>query len=276
MNTNITKQKQFYLLAGLPRTGSTVLASILSQNPDIYVSATSPLVGIMHGAKHMWDTAEHIKAYAISGQIEAVMKGIVEGFYSHSSKPIILDKNRAWANSENQEMLGLALGHMPKIVCTVRPIADILSSFITLIRNNPNTTSFIDEELISIGEETTDTNRCKLLMSEAGHVFQSWSVLHIGSLKYRSNMLFVEYDDLVSHPERELMRIYNFLDVALFSHDVTHIINPVQEDDITAYNLPGMHSVRTTLGKISKDAKDVLGEKLYAQYQGGEFWNSVV
>jgi len=90
----VSMQKQFHFLSGLPRTGSTVLASILSQNPDIYVSASSPLVGLMHGAKNMWDTAEHVKAYAAPGQIEAVLGGMVEGFYKHIDKPFIFDKPR--------------------------------------------------------------------------------------------------------------------------------------------------------------------------------------
>ena len=266
--------KHYHFLSGLPRTGSTVLASILSQNPSIYVSATSPLVGLMHGAKHMWDTAEHVKAYATEGQIEATLRGMINGFYSLVERPIILDKNRAWANPENQDMLTLALGVPPKIVCTVRPIADILASFMVLIRKNSSTVSFVDQSLIELGEDINDVNRCKLLMSPDGHVFQSWSVLRMGWERYPEHMLFVEYDDLVSAPERELARVYEFLALPPFAHDLQHIQNTVQEDDIAAYHLPGMHAIRPALGKISHDAREVLGDELFAQYQGGEFWKT--
>jgi len=169
-------------------------------------------------------------------------------------------------------MLALALGRMPKLVCTVRPIADILASFLTLVRKNSGTVSFIDQSLLSFGEELTDANRCKLLMSPDGHVFQSWSVLHDGFLRYPENILFVEYDNLVAQPEQELLRIYEFFNIPTFVHNFRSVSNTVQEDDIAAYNMPGMHSVRPVLEKISQDARTVLGDKLYAQYQGGEFW----
>ncbi len=266
-------KKHFYFLSGLPRTGSTVLASILSQNPDIYASPSSPLVGLVHGTKEMWDTAEHVKAYAVPGQIESVLRGIVEGFYAHIDKPFIFDKNRAWPNPVNQDRLTLALGEMPKLVCTVRSIADILASFIALVRKNPDTVSFIDQSLISLGEPLNDSNRCRLLMSKDGHVFQSWSVLHDGFIRYPQNILFVEYDDLVNDPARELARVYSFFDMPTFAHNFTGITNTVQEDDMSAYNMPGMHKIRPVLGKISQDAAKVLGDDLYRQYQGGEFWH---
>lgn len=265
-------QKTFHFLSGLPRSGSTVLASLLSQNPQVHVSPTSPLVGLMHGAKHMWDTAEHIKAYQAPKQIENVLGGMMQSFYAHVQKPVILDKNRAWANPENQGMLILALGRAPKIICTVRPVADVLASFIRLIRNNPQSVSFIDQELAALGEEKTDLNRCKLLMSEHGHVFQSWSVLKWGFEKYPRNMLFVEYDDLVAKPQEVLRRIYEFLELPAFVHDLQTITNPVPEDDERAYNLPGMHSVRPKLEKTAPNPREVLGEKIWGMYQGGEFW----
>ena len=37
-------------LAGIHRSGNTVLASILNQNPDFYIEGISPLVGLM------WET----------------------------------------------------------------------------------------------------------------------------------------------------------------------------------------------------------------------------
>jgi Sulfotransferase family len=41
---------QFVCLAGMPRSGSTVLAAILSQNPQIHTEGNSPM------CQMMWDT----------------------------------------------------------------------------------------------------------------------------------------------------------------------------------------------------------------------------
>lgn len=223
----------------------------------------------------MWDTAEHTKAYFVPGQIERVLGGMLDSFYAHIEKPVVFDKNRAWANPQNQEMLALALGRQPKLVCTVRPIAPILASFIALIRKNPVSTSFIDKELLSVGQALTDENRCNLLMSESGHVFQSWSVLRSGVETYRGNILFVEYDNLMTRPEYELRRIYAFLERPFFAHNLSNIINPVLENDEKAYNMPGMHAVRPVLQKTAKDPREILGQTLFDRYQGGEFWKNL-
>jgi sulfotransferase len=265
-------KKTFYFLSGLPRSGSTVLAAILSQNPDIFVSASSPLVGLIHGAKVMWDTSEHVKAYATPGQIESVMAGIIEGFYAHESKPIIIDKNRAWPNPENQSRLRDALGHEPKIIATVRPIPEILTSFISLIKKNHDKISFIDEELIRLKLPLSDENRCGLLMNEGGHVYQSWEVLKTGFEKHRENIHIVEYNELIRTPEKIVADIYDFLGEPRYLHNFSHIINPVVENDEKAYNIPGMHTIRSELRKTSSDPREIIGETIFQKAQGGEFW----
>ena len=42
--------RQFYFISGLPRTGTTALCAVLSQNPDIYAGPNSPVCQLM------WDT----------------------------------------------------------------------------------------------------------------------------------------------------------------------------------------------------------------------------
>ena len=267
-------KKTFHFLSGLPRSGSTVLASLLSQNPDVYVSATSPLVGLMYGAKQMWDTAPHVQAYSVPGQIETVLGGMLDSFYSYTDKPIVLDKNRAWANPDKHDLLTKALGRAPKIIATVRPIAEILASFIMLIRKNQGTVSFIDQELMALGQALTDENRCSLLMSKDGHVFQSWFVLKAGYETYPETILLLSYDELVTKPSESLSRIYSFLNIDSHRHDIGNITNPVLENDEKAYNMPGMHAVRPQLVKTSPHPRDILGSVLYERYQGGEFWKN--
>lgn len=267
--------KQLYFLAGLPRSGSTVLASLLSQNPELYVSPTSPLLGLMFGAKQMWDVSvDHVRGYEMAGRLERVLGAIAQSFYADIDRPYVIDKNRAWVNPVNQEMLKEVLGKQPKIVCTVRPVTEILASFISLIRKNPTSISFIDRDLTAIHESLTDENRCRFLMSPEGHVYQSWAALKAGFGAFPENILFVPYDELVGQPEETLKGVYSFLGVPSFPHSFSHIVNPVQENDERAYNLPGMHTIRPILEKRSPDARSVLGDLLWERYQGGEFWKN--
>jgi hypothetical protein len=44
-----------HFLAGLPRSGSTLLGTLLCQRPDLQVSATSGLIDIMGAAAAAWN-----------------------------------------------------------------------------------------------------------------------------------------------------------------------------------------------------------------------------
>ncbi len=46
--------KKIYFLSGLPRSGSTVLAAILSQNPSIHATSTSNLLDTLVGTLRAW------------------------------------------------------------------------------------------------------------------------------------------------------------------------------------------------------------------------------
>ena len=39
--------KKYYFMGGLPRSGSTLLSSILNQNPRFYSGPSSPVLGAM-------------------------------------------------------------------------------------------------------------------------------------------------------------------------------------------------------------------------------------
>ena len=48
---------ELHFLAGLPRSGSTLLAAILNQNPAAKVSSTSELVNILDVLANLWAKA---------------------------------------------------------------------------------------------------------------------------------------------------------------------------------------------------------------------------
>ncbi len=54
--------KNIYFLSGLPRSGSTVLAAILSQNPNIHATSTSNLLDTLVGTLKAWSDSLTTKA----------------------------------------------------------------------------------------------------------------------------------------------------------------------------------------------------------------------
>ena len=82
--------KNIYFLAGLPRSGSTVLAAILSQNPAVHTTGTSGLLDMLVGtlracADSMSVQATPDKAKA-EAEIQRVLRTICEAKYAEIDK----------------------------------------------------------------------------------------------------------------------------------------------------------------------------------------------
>jgi sulfotransferase len=257
------------MLAGLPRSGSTLLASLFQQNPMTHGSANSLLIGILYEIQRLFITEEQAKAFQPKNQLEQTLYFAAHGYYNYTDKPVIIDKSRAWPNEI--ELAKLSFSQNTKCIATVRSITDILSSFITLSNKNPD--NYIDKYLKDNNIPITNENRCEFLVSSNGTIFESWKALKAGYDNNRDSMLFVEYDDLVNDTHLVMETIYNFLDLPYFRHDLNNIINHTPEDD-SIYGIDGMHSVRKVLSKSTNNSIDILGEELYYKYKGGEFWRT--
>jgi carbamoyl-phosphate synthase large subunit len=71
--------------------------------------------------------------------------------------------------------------------------------------------------------------------------------------------------------ERDLKRIYDFLELPYFKHDFGNIKQLVVSDD-SVWRYPGLHNVRPAFEKKSKDPLEVLGPELVARYSRIEPW----
>ena len=56
--------KKLKFLAGIPRSGSTLLTSLLNQRPDTYASNTSNLADMLRTFEHLWETNPPLSATA--------------------------------------------------------------------------------------------------------------------------------------------------------------------------------------------------------------------
>jgi len=121
--------KQFIFNSSLPRSGSELLQVILHQNPEIYGSPTSPLLGFLEGGRN------HMSMPEIQSQPSELMRGALmsyckagmSGFYnSVTDRPIICDKSRGWMLE--YEFLTEILGERPKMISMVRDLREVMVS----------------------------------------------------------------------------------------------------------------------------------------------------
>jgi sulfotransferase len=263
--------KNYYFMAGLPRSGSTLLKSILEQNPKVHASPISPVMELMYWTEDYFKRSEQYQAYPKPNIAHNIIKGMMDQFYMDVNKPIIIDHCRAWPN--NIERIKTYLTSNPKIICPVRDVADILSSFITMIHRNEDQISFIDKHLIDHGIPVNDDTRCEHLMSDVGIVEQSlWAQYQSFVKNDTKYMLFVEYEDLIYKQEETMRKIYDFLEVDPYSHDFNNVHNNHREMDTEVWNLKDMHYVRKEVKKISKKPEDVLSPYILNKYRKLEYW----
>jgi sulfotransferase len=281
----MSELKQYFYLAGLPRTGSTILGEILNQNINIHVSPASPLSEVFYDVVTKWQQNDNtLKAYKHDDQLPNVLKGIRDGMYKHRPESTIFDKSWAWQMNDPINMARKVLGEEMKVVCTVDNITDCLASFIMLIRSNPDYTSFIDELLISENRPLTDENRCAVMMdpnvpTTVGFCHNNLKKTYLG--KNKSNLLLIERADLVAQPVGTIDRIYKFIDcenMSVWGDSETHyfdsISKEITENDGIAYGIPNLHKLSPKLRDRNWSAKEVLGNRLFVKYKNMEFWRN--
>ena len=274
--------KTFYFMAGLPRSGSTLLSSILNQNPRFHSGPSSPVLGAMYAIEENFTANELYSGYPKPNQVREIIGSLIHHFYSDVQQPVVFDKNRAW--TARVPYIEGYVGQPAKILVPVRRVDEILTSILTMVHRNPfqegqPRINFVDEQLIKTNTPINDYNRCMYLLGSGGIVYESLNAIMEGfTQNVRDRMHFVDYNDLVSRPEETMKKIYEFLGEELFEHRFDTLHNIHREDDITTYGLSDMHEVRSELGKTSPSPLSVLPTEILDLYEQNkrrlEFWGN--
>jgi sulfotransferase len=268
--------KTFYFMAGLPRAGSTVLGSILNQNPRFYVSPSSPVLSTMYSVEEHLKNDELFHGYPKPQQANQIISSIPYQFYSDIEKPVVIDKNRAW--TARVPYIEGYIGQKAKILVPVRDIDEILTSMIMMIRRNPyregqGRINFIDEQLVKLNITLSDDNRCSYIAGPQGILGQSLNAMVEGVKQgFLDRMYFVEYKNLISNPQETLQGIYEFLEEEPFEHTFTSLENQSRERDIHTYGLKDMHEVRPELNATAPNPKEVLSQETLEKCKGMDIW----
>jgi sulfotransferase len=274
--------KTFYFMAGLPRSGSTLLSSILNQNPRFYSGPSSPVLGAMYALEANFTGNELYEGYPKPAQVDKIIGSVIENFYDDIDKPVVIDKNRAW--TARVPYIEGYIKQQAKIIVPVRSVDEILASMLTMIHRNPfkegqARINFVDEQLVKQNIPINDTNRCYHLLNPGGIVHDSLDAIMRGfSENFKDRMHFVDYNNLTTDPHRELDKIYEFLGEPHYNHTFDSLSNLNRENDLNTYGISDMHHVRSELRKTSQSPSKVLpSEILELYYQSKdrlEFWGT--
>ena len=182
------------------------------------------------------------------------MGGVIDSFYSDIGKPVIIDKSRGWPIAQIMAAMGQVLKAPPKIIATVRSVPDCMASFVRIAKPD-------DLDAFIYSGQLADHLRAAYVSLKNGYEFAP------------ECFLFIEYEDLIADPKRELARVHEFLNLDPFNYDFGNIDgSTVSEDDEEMHGYAGMHDVRKELKKAHTDhPKDILKQH-YASFCQPEFW----
>jgi sulfotransferase len=271
-------KKKYYFMAGLPRSGSTLLSAILNQNPRFYSGPSSPVVPTMLALEQSLSRDELFLAFPKVDFAKSLISSVIDQYYSDTDKPVVFEKNRSWVNRMEYIKGYFGIEH-PKVIYPVRDVSEILASFISMIKRNPHIVNerlnFIDQSLVQQGIPLNDVNRCQAIAGP-GILGQSFDGLKKAlSEGYRANIHFVEYKDLVNKPKETMQKIYEFIGEPYYNHNFKNVTNIHQENDAQIYGFEDMHAVRQSVKSVAALPEDVLPLVVLDSVRGSEFWRQI-
>ncbi|MBU0566393.1 MAG: sulfotransferase [Gammaproteobacteria bacterium] len=255
----------YHFISGLPRSGSTLLAALLRQNPRFHAGMTSPVGALFAGMLNQFSAGSEFGPVITQAQRKRLLAGLFSNYYAEQAdKDIVFDTNRQWC-AKLPAMMDLF--PQAKVIACVRNVAWVMDSIERLYRANPyENTKLFDDDV----ERNTVYSRVDTLAQRNRLVGFPWAALKDAYYgEHAKSLLLVEYDLLAATPEKVLRLIYDFLGEPWFEHDFEHIEYDAPEFD-EALGLKGLHKVRP---KVEVQARrTILPPDLFEQYAGLDFW----
>jgi len=201
--------KKLHLIAGLPRSGSTLLCNLLNMNKGFHATATSPVIDMI---RNMRSTFSHNPTFKTHNRLELLepmrrgMKGFIDGYYG--DKDIVFDKCRGWTN--NLMLLDEILGHKEtKVIWTYRDPIEVVSS---IEKRYQDTILLENSDEATGGDFSTLESRCNNYINDGGLVARPvWLLDDAYNMGYSDRILIIKYGDLTHNPQMVLNQIHDFL-----------------------------------------------------------------
>jgi sulfotransferase len=254
-------KKQYYFISGLPRSGSTLLSSILKQNPRFHASISDNLLS------HFRSQIECGNAVPPNefneDKLKRILNATFNAYYEDINKEVIFNTNRLWTNLLPELN---SLFPYTKVICCVRDINRIIDSFERMHQSNPFNISTVYPKDVDMNVYS----RSASLMSDGGIVKLPYDSLKSAFTGQFSGMLLlVEYDILTKNPEGTMKTIYNFIGQPYFQHDFENVENSYDEYDKNI-KLKGLH---TTKKRVEyKERSFILPPDVLNQFSDLEVW----
>ena len=257
--------KKYYFLTGIPRAGNTILSCILNQNKDISVTGNSVLPEIFYNLEQTRKNNEAYLNYPDEASYNCMLSNILKSYYSEWNSSYIIDRS-SWGTPYNYDLLQKYCPNEIKIVCLVRNVEEVFSSFIDWSNNNQK--NYINKNT----NNGTIEDKFRFLFNPNGQLIRSLASVKNLMLNHKENIVVIDYNDLVKDTNKQINMIYEFLDIPKFNHNFNYVKQTLKYDDtIVGKNL---HKIRVNGIKKRKYQVDIPSEIL-DRCREFNFWKQI-
>jgi len=253
------KNKHLFFLVAMPRSGNTLFASIMNQNPNVVCTANSITLEIMKDL-YLLKKTDVFHNYPDHKSLDNVMDSVYDNYYKDWPQQYIIDRGPVMTKG-NFELMQKHFKRPFKCIVLLRNLMDVLASYMQWYTENPD--AFPNRYNLKNDEE-----KLSMIMNKDGAVAKDLQAIE-NAYNYPDICHFVKYDNLVARPQKEIQKIYKFLEIPFFNHqfqDLKQInINGIGYDDrIVGRN---MHTIRTVVKKEYNSYRDKLPERIKQKYE---------
>ena len=260
LHTNLeqNQNKKLFFLVAMPRSGNTLFASIMNQNPEIACTPNSITLEIMKDLSLLKET-DVFQNYPDHKSLDNVLDVVYDTYYKDWPQPIIIDRGPVMTKG-NFALMQKHFKRPFKCIVLLRDLMDVLASYMKWYTENPD--AFVNRFGFKNDEE-----KLSQIMNVDGAVAKDLEAIK-NAFNYPDICHFVKYDDLVAHPEQEIRKVYQFMNLPYFNHkfeDLQQVeVNGMKYDDtIVGKN---MHNIRSVVRKVHNPYIDKIPERIRQKY----------
>jgi sulfotransferase len=253
-----------HFISGLPRSGSTLLAALLRQNPRFEAGMSGPLARLFGALLSEMSARNEYSVFIDDAKRQRILHGLFDNFYADCAAEVIFDTSRAWC----AWMPAIAqLFPDAKVIACVREMPWVIDSIERIIQRNV----FTPSSIFNYTPGGTVYTRANGVAGQDGMVGAPYDALKQACFgAQRANLLLVRYETLTTDPAKTMHAIYDFVGEPVFEHDFGHVDYDVTEFDQRA-GTPGLHTVR---GNVKAEPREtLLPPDLFKRFVNDAFWS---
>jgi sulfotransferase len=253
-----------HFISGLPRSGSTLLAALLRQNPRFHAHMSSPLAGMVDAMLGEMSDRNEYATFISDEQRRRVLLGLFAGYYGEEfAAQVIFDTNRTWCAK-----LPVLSRLFPdfKVIACVRHVSWIVDSLERAIQRNALRPSF----MVDFQTRGTIYHRVEgFAMGEGivGHAYNALKDAFFG--EHAQHLMLLQYETLVRDPAMAMAAVYDFIGEPQFRHDFDNVHFDASEFDERT-GMPGLHAVGRKVA--AQERATILPPDVFRRFENDAFW----